>query len=106
MRKLILFLLLFSLPSLSMLAFGQSNYAVLSGTVLDPQQRIVPEASVQLTSVSTHAMRHARSNEQGIFQIPVLLPGEYELKVEVSGFTTFTQMLRLEVGQQHNLDIN
>src|ERR1044072_8993416 len=87
-------------------AFGQSNYAVLSGTVNDPQQRALPGASVQLTSVSTHAARHAISNEQGIFQIPGLLPGHYELKVEASSFAMFTQTLRLEVGQQVALDIN
>ncbi|HEX8186240.1 MAG TPA: carboxypeptidase regulatory-like domain-containing protein, partial [Blastocatellia bacterium] len=106
MRKLVLFCLLFSMPSLSIPAFGQSNYAVLSGTVSDPQQRALPDASVQLTSVSTHAVRHAISNEQGIFQIPGLLPGDYEIKVEASGFAPYSQTLRLEVGQQVALDIN
>ena len=43
LRKLILFSLMLSLPLLPIPAFGQSNYAVLSGTVLDPQQRILPE---------------------------------------------------------------
>ncbi|HST19847.1 MAG TPA: carboxypeptidase regulatory-like domain-containing protein [Blastocatellia bacterium] len=106
MRKLILFCLLFSLLLLPIPAFSQSNYAVLSGTVLDPQQRALPGASVQLVSVSTHAARHVTSNEQGIFQIPGLLPGDYELNIQASGFAPFTQTLRLEVGQQMTLDIN
>src|SRR6185295_7564008 len=106
LRKLILFSLLFSLLLLPIPAFGQSNYAVLSGTILDPQQRALPGAIVQLVSVSTHAARHVSSNEQGIFQIPGLLPGDYELNVQASGFAPFTQTLRLEVGQQMTLDIN
>ena len=106
MRKIIIYCLLFSLSLLSIPAFGQSNYAVLGGTVFDPQQRILPGASVQLMSLSTRAARHVSSNEQGIFQIPGLLPGDYELKVQASGFASFTQTLRLEVGQQMTLDIN
>ena len=105
MRKLLSFLLLISLSLLSLPTFAQSNYAVLSGTVVDPQQRALPGASIQLTAAATHAVRQATSNDQGIFQIPGLLPGEYELKVDASGFAPFTQALRLEVGQQLALDI-
>ena len=45
------------------------------------------------------------SNEQGLFQVPALLPGEYELKVEASGFATLSRNLQLEVGQQLSLDL-
>src|SRR5262249_13304077 len=44
-------------------------------------------------------------NEQGIFQLPGLLPGEYEITVEAQGFARFTQTLHLEVGQQMTLDL-
>ena len=57
-------------------------------------------------SVGTHAARRVSSNEQGIFQIPGLLPGDYELEVQASGFAPLNQTLRLEVGQQMTLDIN
>ncbi len=97
-------LLLFSLLLVSLAAFAQSNYSVLSGTLLDPQGRPLAGAAVQITSLSTRAERRVTSNGQGIFQVPALLPGEYELTLQASGFTPLTRNLQLEVGQQLSLD--
>jgi Carboxypeptidase regulatory-like domain len=85
---------------------GQSNYASLSGTVLDPQEKAVPGAPVQLTAASTHAVRQVSSNDDGVFQITGLLPGEYKLEVEAKGFAALTETVRLEVGQQMTLDLH
>ncbi len=101
MRKLVL---VFCLISAS--AFCQSNYAVLGGTISDPQGKAFAGAEVELTSSSTHAVRHVPSNGQGIFEIAGLPPGDYELKVEASGFSTLSQTLRLEVGQQMVLTLS
>jgi len=108
MRKRALhFVLLFVfLLSASWQVAGQSNYAVLGGTVSDPQQRAIVGADVQLTSVSTRADRHVTTNDQGIFQITGLLPGDYELKITSPGFAMLSRTLRLEVGQQVSLDAN
>jgi hypothetical protein len=86
-------------------AHGQSNYAVLSGSVLDPEHRAIAGATVQLVSTSTHAERIVTSNDQGIFQIPGLLPGDYKIIVKAPGFAQADQSLRLEVAQQLSLDI-
>src|ERR1700730_12248010 len=86
--------------------FAQSNHASLSGTVFDPQQKAIPGASVQLTSVSTSAVRQASSNDQGMFQVNGLLPDTYKLTVQAPGFALFTEAVRLEVGQQMTLDVN
>ena len=96
----VLLLLLVSMPVL-----GQSNYAELTGTVLDPEHAAIVGASIQLTSVSTHAERNVSSNEHGIFQAPALLPGDYKLTVKAPGFAEANQSLRLEVGQQLSLNI-
>ena len=100
-RRVILALLLCVAPS----AFGQSNYAVVTGTVSDPQQSPVAGSSVLLTAKDTHAERRATSNALGIFQITGLLPGDYELVVQAQGFAQVTRALRLEVGQQLVLDL-
>jgi hypothetical protein len=102
MRTIVLVLCL----SVSASAFPQSNYAVLSGSVVDPQDAVIAGASVQLTSVSTRAVRRAITNEQGLFQITGLLPGDYELRVEAAGFGPQARTLRLEVGQQLTLDLS
>jgi hypothetical protein len=97
-------LLLFLFAALPVL--GQSNYAGLSGTVFDPQQQAIAGATVQLTSLSTQAARQVNSNNQGIFQITGLLPGDYKLTVQARGFAQLIQPLRLEVGQQMTLDLS
>src|SRR5262245_41653882 len=86
-------------------AHGQSNYATLTATVTDAQQLPVAGAAVELTAASTGAVRRAVTNQQGIFEAPALLPDEYELKIEASGFAVSRQTLRLEVGQKSALNI-
>src|SRR5438552_4070314 len=84
---------------------GQSNYASLSGTIFDPQHQAIPGASIELVSISTRAVRQVTSNEQGIYQITALLPEEYKLNVQASGFSASTQTVHLEVGQQTTCDV-
>ena len=86
-------------------AFGQSNYAVLTGTVTDSQHLPVAGAAVELTAASTGAVRRVVTNQQGLFEAPGLLPDDYVLKVEAAGLTTAKQSLRLEVGQKLAVDI-
>jgi len=85
--------------------FAQSNYAVVGGAVTDPQRRPVAGATVQITSLGTQAVRKVSSDAQGIFQITGLLPGDYELIVQATGFAPAKQQLRLEVGQQMSLEV-
>src|SRR3979490_2462873 len=96
----LLFLLGLALPG-----FGQSNYAVLTGTVTDPQHLPVAGAAVELTAASTGAMRRMVTHNRGLFAAPARLPDEYELQVEASGRATAKESLRLEVGQKLALDI-
>jgi hypothetical protein len=84
---------------------AQSNYASLSGSVLDPKGQAIAGASVQLVSAGTHAVRQVTSNDQGIYQITALLPEEYQLNVQARGFSNSIQTLRLEVGQQMTRDV-
>lgn len=106
MRKVTPFGLVFFLLLVSPSAFGQSNYASLSGTVFDPQQQAVPGAAIQLTSDNTGASRQVTSNEQGVFQVTGVLPGAYKLTVQAAGFAPLTQNVTLEVGQQMTLDVS
>src|SRR5215470_16946605 len=85
---------------------AQSNYAVVCGGVSDPQRQPVAVATVQITSLGTQAVRKASSDAQGVFQITGLLPGDYELIVQATGFAPAKEQLRLEVGQQLKLDVN
>ncbi len=86
--------------------YSQSNFANLSGTVFDPQQKLLAGCSIQLTSDSTGASRQAVTGEHGSFQITGLLPGDYTITAQATGFATLTQKITLEVGQSMTLDLN
>jgi hypothetical protein len=90
---------------LSIAAAGQSNYAVLTGSILDPQQHPIVGASVNLTSSATGAVRHTVTNASGLYEIPGLQPGSYELRVTAPDFGTSAQPLQLEVAQRLAVDI-
>ena len=88
-----------------MCAIAQSNYAVLSGSITDPQSHAVSGATVEVTAMSTGALRKVVTNDQGFYDVPGLQPGEYELIIRASGFAPQRQHLRLEVAQKLAIDL-
>jgi hypothetical protein len=90
---------------LSVAAVSQSNYAGVSGTVSDPQHVVLPNASISVSSVATGATRTTTSSQQGRFDVPGLLPGEYVMEVAAAGFTASKTQFRLEVGQQLTTEV-
>jgi Carboxypeptidase regulatory-like domain len=103
MRHWFVSLLLLCLPFPS--AYGQSNYGIITGTVVDAQHLPIAGAAVQLTAASTGAVRRVVTNQQGLFEAPALLPDEYQLKTEAVGFASLMQSVSLEVGQKLALEI-
>ena len=100
-RLAILCLVFLSLP-----VVGQSNYAVLSGSILDPQSHAIAGATLEVSSPATGAVRHVSTNAQGLYQIPGLQPGSYELRVTAAGFGTTVKSIQLEVAQRLAIDIS
>src|SRR5579864_4301511 len=91
--------------TLSALAVGQSNYAVISGTVRDSQSLPVVRATVNFKALSTGATRSVTTNDAGIFYAPALLPDDYEVTTAASGFAPAVQRVHVEVGQKLALDL-
>jgi hypothetical protein len=84
---------------------AQSNYAVVRGSILDPQHTAVPGARVRLEGNQTGVERQVLSDENGLFEIAGLEPGAYKVTVDHSGFKQAVQTITLEVGQQASLDL-
>jgi len=103
MRRIFFYVLLAG--ALALPAAGQSNYGDISGTVRDSQHLPVAGATVQLTASSTLAVRRITTNNDGHFEAPALLPDEYEIKTEASGFAPTVEKVRLEVGQRMDIEI-
>jgi hypothetical protein len=76
--------------------------AVLSGDITDPQGAEVSSATVTVQNLANGMQRSAVS-KAGLFAFNNMPPGEYQLKIEASGFATYEQHVTLEVGQQINI---
>jgi len=86
-------------------AFGQSNYAMVTGTVTDSQSLPVTGATVHLKALSTGAVRVLTTNDSGLFSAPALPPDDYELTTESTGFAVMKQYLHLEVGEKLAVEV-
>jgi len=86
-------------------AKAQSNYALIRGSVLDPQGLAIPNAHVHIVSVSTNSEREVNSNAAGLYEIAGLKPGRYLLSIQQAGFQKAEESVDLEVGQQATLDV-
>jgi carboxypeptidase family protein len=67
-------------------AGAQTTLGTIRGTVFDPQQGIVPGATVVATDESTNVAREVVSDAQGLFEISNLRPGTYTVSATLSGF--------------------
>src|SRR6202521_208866 len=75
--------------------------ATMSGTVTDTSGGVVPDANISVKNVATGIIRMAVTNGSGLFTVPNLQPGPYELTAAASGFNTDVRTgITLNVGQE------
>ncbi len=106
MTRKVLILWMFCFVIAFVTAHAQSNYAVVRGSILDPQHRPIAGARVHMTAHETGAEREVISNGTGLYEIAGLQPGVYALVIESAGFKPATETIELEVGQQATLDLH
>src|SRR5262245_6353178 len=102
-KQLLRFICLLSVLSLSALpAWAQAgrSSADMTGTVISPTKSAIPEAKITATDLSTGLTRAVMTDLSGNYRIPLLPPGQYDVKVEVNGYTTqIKKGITLNVGQ-------
>ena len=78
----------------------------ISGEVTDPSGRVVPAAKIELTNPSTGDVRSIVSGPNGSYAIPLVNPGVYQVRVQVSGFrTSVTNNVQVEVNSTSRVDV-
>jgi hypothetical protein len=88
------------------LVFGQAATATLSGTVVDQNGGVLPDATAVVENAATAFRRQTETNSEGQFTISLMPPGIYKLTVERQGFSPFTEpQIALSVGDQRSLRI-
>src|SRR5579872_5931956 len=79
--------------------------ATLSGTITDPQGGAVPNARVIAKNTATSLASETNSNTAGAYTLPNLIPGDYQVAVSASGFTTAIAKVTLTVGAKQEMNI-
>jgi hypothetical protein len=85
----------------------QAANSTLTGTITDPHGAVVAGANVKATHKATGVKRETVSNDEGLYVLSNMHPGDYELRVEAKGFTTKVTKtaVSLKVGQTAALNI-
>jgi hypothetical protein len=87
-------------------AFGQTSRGTVTGLVTDPQNAVVPNANIEITNQGTGVTRTVTTNEAGVYRFDAVDLGQYDIKVVMSGFQTYTQHgLIVEGGQTLAADV-
>jgi Carboxypeptidase regulatory-like domain len=105
-RNLLPFVIFSAMLSLAAAARGQSTFGSITGTVKDPTGAVIPQADVRVTNQGTGAVREVTTGATGVFNVPDLDVGVYELHASAKGFTTFERGgLHLSANQIVNVPV-
>jgi hypothetical protein len=79
-----LYILSLPTPALAQVATGS-----IVGTVLDSSGQRVPGAQVTVREINRNTTTPLVSDAAGVYTAPFLVPGTYEVSVELQGFKTW-----------------
>jgi hypothetical protein len=104
--KFLMSAMIFLISASAAFAQAQASTADLRGIVTDPNDAIVPGATVTARNPATNITRTTTTNDEGTYQFFALPPGEYEISAEGATFKkTVISPVRLTVGQSAELTI-
>jgi carboxypeptidase family protein len=85
---------------------AQVGGAVLSGTVTDPSGKAVPSAKISLKNVATGQAVEAQADPAGLYSVPNLAPGEYEVSVSAEGWSASVTMVTIAAAASQTMNLS
>ena len=87
-------------------AVGQEYRANLLGVVTDPSSAAIVDAAIKVTNIDSGVSATAKTNSDGTYVVPFLIPGRYKLQVELAGFKSFERSpIELRVNDRARVDV-
>ena len=83
-----------------MMIWAQAETGQITGTVLDSSGAAIPKATVEIKNVATGATRTTTTTQDGDYTVSNLPPGDYEVSVSATGFTSSKQKVAVAVGSR------
>ena len=78
----------------------------VNGTVMDASGAVIAGAQVTVTNTSTGVISRSTTSSAGTFTVVGLIPGDYTVSVEASGFKTVNTGLTVEVARMSTLSFH
>lgn len=98
------FLAIFFLFPALVLAYDTTG--TITGIITDAEGAAIGGAKVVARNTGTNLTRETVTSESGLFQIPLLPVGEYEITVEADGFNKVQTKVILQINQVVRTDFN
>ena len=88
------------------IGWSQEFRSTLSGRVVDAQTAVVPGVKISATQVETGARHETLSGADGLYTLPFLPPGSYQITAEAPGFKRYVREgIRVNANERLPLDI-
>ncbi len=84
--------------------FAQTETGQITGTVTDPTGAAIAGATVTVRSTATGSVRNLTTSADGSYNVTNLLPGEYLVKVAITGFGQVEKKVTVTVGSRIGQD--
>jgi hypothetical protein len=94
-----------SILAMSAVMFAQAPTGVISGTVVDQSGAVIPSATVTITEKATGTIRSLSTNNSGLYSAAALLAGDYDIRVEATGFKTIVRQAAVAAGNTTTVDV-
>jgi Carboxypeptidase regulatory-like domain/TonB-dependent Receptor Plug Domain len=91
---------------LSIAAPAQTETGQIAGRVTEPTGAVIAGATVTIKSVEIFSERKSTTNREGIYVLPNLQPGFYDVTISADGFIPSTQRLQVTVGSGNTLNVS
>ncbi len=103
--RLLRFIPLFLLATVSLLAAQDASTGALSGTVIDPDGGRIAAASIVVVNAATGLRYSASTDQEGRFVIQLLPPGDYSARAEAPGMSPeLSPKIHVDVGGSTELE--
>jgi hypothetical protein len=87
-------------------AFAQTETGQITGRVTDATGKVLASATVTVKAVETASERQVTTNSEGIYVLPNLQPGLYEVTIAATGLETMTVRQTVTVGSRNVLNLS
>lgn len=84
---------------------AQSGGATVSGTVTNPSGATVAKAKVSARNLATGQSIETQTDAAGVYTVPNLTPGEYEVSVSAEGFAAITSKATVAAGARQTVNL-